>query len=254
MTTPFDKASQPKPTRRRKKPGCLRQGCSVGCVGLLLLLIAALLFDPTDDITATPYGYEWEQRTEIEHQELVTESAWEDEVPAEAQQLSSTRELFGEDRVRTGTRTETRTIMERRRIGTERVKVETKELGDGSVEDVFESRPIYENVERTREIEVPVFEVQPVYKNKVSYTIQRWKPHRTHRAFGTGRPEVWPEADLNEGEREKNQERDFVVQLRDADGKIYQYRAADEAEWRKFRNSQSYRLETIGTRVHKVLW
>ncbi|NMB75446.1 MAG: hypothetical protein GYA21_10010 [Myxococcales bacterium] len=183
-------------------------------LGVVALVLGGLWFfvfrTHNEDLTVT--GHSWERVVEVEKFKTVTEEAWEGEVPAGGREVSRSREVFRTEKVQTGT---------------ERVKVGTRDLGNGYFEDVFEDRPVYRD--------------NPVYRDKIRFLIERWKKDRDLSASAKDLAPRWPEVKLAEKEREGRRHEIFRVHLRDKEGKERVFQASDEARWRTYQPGQSYR-------------
>jgi hypothetical protein len=92
---------------------------------------------------------------------------------------------------------------EREQTGTERVKVGTRDLGNGFFEDVYEDRPVYSE--------------RPVYRERITYEVERWVSERTERAEGRDRSPRWPAPRLRANEREAGRRERYYVVLQGED-------------------------------------
>ncbi len=154
---------------------------------VVLLLTAAfcyLALRKTDD-TVTVAGFEWTRSIDVEAYRTVRDSAWEGDVPSGARVVSRSREVHHTEHVQ---------------VGTKRVKVGKKDLGNGFFQDVYEDRPVYQD--------------RPVYRIKVAYDVERWVRDRTARSAGKDHAPSWPEPALRAGEREAGRAETYVVLLR----------------------------------------
>jgi hypothetical protein len=125
---------------------------------------------------------------------------------------------------------------ERHQVGTERVKVGTRDLGNGFFEDVYEHRPVYES--------------RPVYGVKVSYEIERWVSDRTARAAGADQAPRWPDPGLRPREREGSRTESYAVRLR---GRREYRMELPLARWASLREGQRLRAVVRGgTRVLSI--
>ncbi len=183
-------ASAPEPP---PPPVSRTKGCGRWLLGIVLLVILLagtcgyFNFREIDEpVTVT--GFEWQRTVEVEELRTVRDSAWEGEVPSGARILSSSREVHHN---------------EREQVGTEQVKVGTRDLGNGFFEDVYEDRPVYEE--------------RPVYRDKVTYEIERWVTDRTERAAGRDRSPSWPAVRLDGNEREGERSEGYFVVLQGDD-------------------------------------
>ena len=241
--SPTAGSRRPSKARRRElRRKARRRGCSRpllwGLAGLAALVALVAWCGRTSEATATVSGFAWERSIEIERQVTVTETALPSQVPDDARRLDPA-----------GGAASTRTVTERVQVGTERVKVGVRDLGNGFFEDVYEDRPVYE----IRRREVPTRGPPASGGGQVRYQVERWRTVRTARASGDDRAPRWPATGLEEGEREGERSEALYVVLTDGLGARWRYRASDEAAWRRFTVGESYRLEgTAGGTVRSL--
>lgn len=236
------------------KSGVLQKGCGIGCVGLVLVVGLLMFLGRAREAALTVEGLHWERTIPVEALRTVTEEAWEDQVPAGARVLSRNREIRGYNQVQIGTETKTRTVSERVQVGTESVKVGTRDLGNGYFEDVYEDRPVYENQSSEETYEEPVYRKDPIYAFKVRYEIDKWGPAREEKATAEDHSPEWPDPRLADNEREGARKETYEVRFVDADGDRFVYRPADEAEWRSFAAGSAVRAEVRpGGEVVRIL-
>lgn len=231
--------AQPPPTPRNLR------GCKIGCLGLAAAVVGVvfllwLIGRPREE-TLTVTGFRWERTLAIEELRTVEEQGWEGEIPGGASILAQSREIHHHDRVRIGTETRTRTVSERVQVGTERVRVGERDLGNGYFEDIYEDRPVYEEREREETYEEPVYREDPVYRTRYRYEIEKWMPAREVRADGRDRSPAWPDPGLRANEREAKRAEVYEVLFEDRDGAARVYRARDEVEWRSFEEGSEVR-------------
>jgi hypothetical protein len=244
----------PVPAAPAPSSGRFKKGCGIGCLGLLLFVgLMWFLGRPTEeDLTVS--GLHWERTIAVEALRSVTEEAWENEVPAGARILSRSREVHHTNRVQIGTERRTRTVSERVQVGTESVKVGTRDLGNGYFEDVYEDRPVYEDQSREESYDEPVYREDPVYAVKVRYEIDKWLPAREEKSSGADHEPFWPRTRLTGNEREGKRTESYQVRFQGDGGKDIVYKAADEAEWRRFEEGASQRaLVKPGGEVVRIL-
>jgi hypothetical protein len=242
-------AAPPPPAKSRSS--WLKKGCGLGCLGLLALIGLVLYLGAPKKTDLTVTGFHWVRTIAVEELRTVTEAAWEGEVPSGARILGSSREVHHVDRIQTGTRTGTRTVTERVQAGTEQVKVGTRDLGNGYFEDVYESRPVYENRSREETYEEPIYRNQPVHRRRFRYEIEKWLPDHEARAEGEDRSPAWPAPRLAPRQREGGRNELYEVLFRDAKGKPARYKAPGEPAWRSFAEGRTYRgkIKSDGTVV-----
>ena len=186
-----------------KKPAVI----ALLAVAVLLTAIWFLFLRKSEDQVMVA-GLEWERIVEIEAFRSVQEEAWES-APAGAHVLRTAEEKYGTEKVQTGS---------------ERVKVGTKDLGNGFFEDVYEDRPIYEE--------------KDVYKKKIYYEIDKWVPERKERAASAGKDPRWPEVRLGSNEREAKRKQAYYATL--AGEKQYRMEFDEPDRWLTLEPGQRY--------------
>lgn len=171
-------------------PAAKRSGCGArawGCLTLLVVLFGLFLYaalrKSVESVEVA--GLEWERTIDVEAYRTVREQAWEGSVPSDARVVGRSREVHHE---------------EREQVGSERVKVGTRDLGNGFFEDVYEDRPVYRS--------------RPVYATRYSYEVERWQKDRTARAAGRDGAPRWPDPGLGRAEREGARHESYSAVLR----------------------------------------
>jgi hypothetical protein len=231
----------------------LKRGCQIGCLALVALVFLVWLIGRPRERVLTVTGHRWERTVAVEELRTVFEEGWEGELPAGARSLSSRREVHHTNRVQTGTEKKTRTVSEHVQTGTERVKVGTRDLGNGYFEDVYEDRPVYEDREHEKTYEEPVYREDPVYRVKHRYEIDKWMPAREAKAVGGDLSPVWPDAGLGPKQREGQRTEVYEVLFDDREGDSRVYRARDELEWRSFKPGATYRAKVRAREIVEIL-
>ncbi|MGE0455647.1 MAG: Ran-binding zinc finger domain-containing protein [Vicinamibacteria bacterium] len=206
----------PPPARAPAPPETpVARAFKLGCA-LLLVLVAGLfaiagylaLRKTSEKLTVA--GLKWDRTITIEAFRTVRDDAWEGELPSGARALSRSRQVHHN---------------EREQVGSERVKVGVKDLGNGFFEDVYEDRPLYRE--------------RPVYRDRVNYEIERWVPARTERAAGADASPQWPRVALGRGEREGARSESYLVLLRGAK-RMYRHEVRDAARFAQFRPGEEF--------------
>lgn len=242
----FDAPAVPPPpppaaTKTSKLSPGLKKGCGIGCLGLLALFIFFFILGSPKEKDLTVTGHQWVRTIAVEELRPVTEQAWEGEVPGAARLLGSSTEVHHVDRIQTGTRTKTRTVSEQVRTGSERVKVGTRDLGNGYFEDVYEDRPVYETRSHEETYQEPVYVEKPVYRKRIRYEVEKWVPDREARNEGRDTSAAWPDSRLASKEREGARQEVYEVFFTDPKGKQAHYRAPNEQVWRSFEEGRTYK-------------
>ncbi len=167
---------------------------------LFLVVVAVglyyLVFN-TKDVEVEVIGMRWEKKINLQHYTWVEESAWE--MPPNAQFIRKELAVHHTDQVPNGTVTKRRTVEVQ--VGTKKVKVGVKDLGNGYFEDIYELRPVYAQREET--YQETVYKDVPVFKPLYYFKIKRWKDEKPLQRAGEGnRPQV-PQANFKDPENWK---------------------------------------------------
>lgn len=224
--------------------------------GIVVLVVLAALFYAfrTHESSLVVTDVEWSRSVEVEELRTLTEQGWEDELPKDARVVSKRRELHHTDKVQVGSRAVEESYTERVQVGTKKVKVGTKDLGNGYFEDVYEDEPIYENQTRTRTVQKPIYEDRPVYKNRVTYQVDRWQKSRVAAAQGRDLTPAWPLLDETPKLRSGKRESRYVVHLSDpATGKTFT-REVGESEFSRYEVGSIVRgkINNLGSLVEVI--
>ncbi len=128
----------------------------LGCVGVFAFW--------KKDASLVAKGHSWERSIAVEKMQEVRESAWQDEVPRGAENLRCSSEKRSTKKVQDG----------------ETCRTKRKDNGDGTYSESTKCTPKYTS--------------EPVYDEKCSYQIQKWKVSRTEKASGTSVKDTpkWP--------------------------------------------------------------
>jgi hypothetical protein len=224
----------------------LKKGFGLGALGLIAVIALAVFLSRPKSTTLTVTGFHWLRTIAVEELRPVAEQVWEGEVPSGARVLERRREVHHVDHIQIGSETRSRTVSERVQTGTQRVKIGTRNLGNGYFEDVYEDRPTYENRTHEEAYQQLVYRDQPIYRQRVRYEIEKWMPDREARAEGRDHVAVWPDPRLGNKQREGKREEAYEVLFRTAEGKPVTYKAPGEQVWRSFEEGRSYRGKIYG--------
>lgn len=225
------KAVTAKPKVSKKaKIGCL------GAIGTAIFVFILTLF--SSDIEVTVTDFEWQRSITMEKYAKVIEEDWR--IPSGGEKISEYKAVHHYDKVPDGTETKTRTVKEK--VGTERVKVGEKDLGNGYFEDVYEDRPVYETREET--YEVTKYRKEPVYITKYKYSIYKWTKDGTYETGEKNKNPFWSEkAHLgNKNYREKKREEKYFVYVKTPDGEIHKEEVSLK-KWETIKKSDKLQAE-----------
>ena len=245
-------ASPPLPSGKWR--GLLKKGCGIGCLSFLALIAVFWFIGRPRDAELTVAGFRWERAIQVETMRTLEEEAWEGSEPSGARVLSTRQEVHHHDKIQIGTERKTRTVTEQVQTGTERVKVGTKDLGNGYFEDEYEDRPVYSERSHQETYDEPVYREKPVYATRVRYEIDKWEPAREEKIAREDRQPEWPVPRLGAAERAGPRREVYEVIFSDRDGKTHVYKAPGEAEWRRFEPGRPYRARVWGSgKIERIL-
>jgi hypothetical protein len=202
-----------------------------GCFGVFAVLLLTLVVGSLwhSDVVVTVENVSWERSLDVEHQVTVTRTGWEGELPSGARPVSRRRAVREQRQVQVGTTTATENESYRVQVGTEKVKVGTRDLGNGFFEDVYEDRPVYETRTRQKQVNRPVYEQQPVWAVEVTYRIDEWQAVRTARESGSDLSPRWPVVGGGERERPGSRKATYSVVLKGPKGQRFTYEPSASA-------------------------
>ena len=112
---------------------------------------------------------------------------------------------------------------------------------------------VYRKLPRECTIEVekifhePVFEMQPIYRNKIVFEFDKWQKVRTEKARGTdGQVPQWPEVSLAENERMGKRDERYAIKIKEQGGKtVYGYFTKNQSEYAKLKMGTLCRVRTM---------
>lgn len=157
---------------RTPAPPGLPRGAKIALVvGGAVLVVVALVLTVVlwrKDVALTVDGHSWERTIAVEQFRAVSESAWCDQMPAEAYAVTRSKEVRDTKKVPDG----------------EECKTRRRDNKDGTFEEVQECTPKYRS--------------EPVYDTKCRFQIDRWVKARVEKASGRGKEPApsWPEVKL----------------------------------------------------------
>lgn len=249
------KATQPKAPAKKPNYKVLI-GCAIAFfIAFILFTGVGLILNISHDENITLKGFSWERSISIEKFKTLTEKAWEGEQPSDARIISKNKEVHHYNKIPIGTETKTRTVTKKVQVGTEKVKVGQKDLGNGYFEDVYEDRPIYEDKTSDETYQETIYKDEPVYKTRYTYEIDRWVFERIEKASGTDQNASWPTDRIREKEREQAGKRTekYIVYFTGKKGKEITYETKDEKKWLLFEPGKTYKAKiTIAGKIKKI--
>ncbi|GAB4267257.1 MAG: hypothetical protein Kow0029_01650 [Candidatus Rifleibacteriota bacterium] len=174
-------------------------GCQVGCgvIALIFLVLMALSCQQKPgklEIT----GNFWKRTVEREQLTTVREKAWKNEVPANARKISSSREIRNYKLIPDGYEMVDETYTQKVKVGEKKVKAGKVNLGNGRFKIKYKMVPEYREEKKTRRVKKEKFKKEPIFDEKVTYEIDRWKPIDRVEASGTEDEPKWPETNATD--------------------------------------------------------
>ncbi len=177
------KAKKNKIPPKKKKRTAMK--IVLGIVATFLLFVVLSLFNSEINVEVT--GHSWERKFKTEQNLLVSDEDWS--LPHGATNISSFRAIHHYDQVPDGYETKTRSV--KKKVGTKRVKIGTKDLGNGHFEDIYETQDVYENVEE--KYQAQKYKDVPVYREKYKFNVFKWLKGKEAIASGNNKEPYWPE-------------------------------------------------------------
>jgi hypothetical protein len=207
-------------------------GC---CLLILLFFVGCWLLNRTSVVPMQIQSMSWQRAIDVEALGMVTDEGWQDkgEVPSNARVLSRSRQVREHRKVQTGSVSKTRTVSERVQTGTKKVKVGTKDLGNGYFEDIFEDQPVYQDRQVEQRYDEPVYRDEPVYDTKVRYEVERWHKQTSVSERGDDNAPKWPSLETGPRKRAGPRQETYTILLTGG-GKSYTYQPSSEADFTRF--------------------
>jgi hypothetical protein len=186
-------------------------------IALLLPLVSNRIAGPRIiDVTVT--GHEWKRIMEVENYRLVQHEDWD--VPQNALIIDRFQAVHHNNQVFDHYETRTRTV--RVKVGEERYVSGQRDKGNGYFEDIYSTRPIYED--RVEEYQVKVYRDVPVYQTRYLYKVYEWVVDRTVTAEGHDKNCNWPTGAPPNKKTWRNgtKEENYTLLFKDSKGSEYQ--------------------------------
>lgn len=218
--------------KSKEPPKPLPMGCKIGCSIFAVLLLILMAFScqqkpgQLEVLSAS-----WQRTIEREQYKTVRESAWQNEVPSGAREISRNREIRKYNEIPDGFEEVTETYTEKVKSGEKQVKDGKVNLGNGRFKIKYKTVPIYKDVSKTRRVKRQKYRKEPVYDNKITYDVEKWVKIDKVSASGVNDEPSWPDTkavksspakvgDIREGPRTEN----FKVKAkRVSDGDEYEF-------------------------------
>lgn len=161
----------PPPAEEPEEAPKSRKGLFATIGAGLAALVGGFIFW-TEDVSVSVIDHRWEREIQIEAYGPQADSAWCDQMPADAYQVSRRQEIRDHRRVPDGETCSTRRV----------------DQGDGTF--------------RTEEVCETKYREEPIYDDRCSYTVDRWAYARSATAQGNDLNPQWPALSLQGQGRE----------------------------------------------------
>lgn len=205
-------------------PMWFKAGLGIFLFGFAVLMgLQCLSFEDSMTVAAR----QWRRAITVLEYQTVREGAWRGELPPKAREIGRQEKIRSYKDVLTGYRDVQETYTEQVQVGTKRVKTGVRDLGNGQFEETWEDQPVYEDREKTRTVQKPVYRQDPVYDTWIDYDVDKWRETGKPTAEGTTDEPRWPETgaaaspqEVIGAKREGPREEHYQVTLKsDKDGK-----------------------------------
>jgi len=215
-------ADDPKPVAAPPKKGfpIWIAGVIVGV--LVVIFLIWFLFFRKKEMEVTVTKHHWEAVIEIEEFGDIHKSAWRNEVPSQASNVSCHREQRSSHKVQDG----------------EECHMEKHDKKDGTFEEVQKCSPKYRD--------------EPDYDDKCDFTVRDWKKIRDLTNAGTGTAVAYPTSGLTAttaatygAQREGHRYAKVYMEFNQGDAcdwKIDPHGGGDEATWKKYEDGKKYKV------------
>jgi hypothetical protein len=252
VTAAVHAAHAPQPHQGEEEPGGSGLGCLVIAVLLGAFLCCAMFFGGSTKVGVKVTGHTWKRVQQVENLQVVESSGWER--PDDAFDVEEERKVHHVDKVQDGTRTVTKTVTEKVKVGEERYKAGVKrtDLGNGRFKEVpvYKKRAIYETQTKQVPVEEPIYKEVKRYQTHFRYKVKRWVPGDARERSGEGLDAEWPEVSVSGANQRLGQKSaTYVVLLQATEGgSTYRFECGEE-RWRSFEEGSVW---TAVTRSGKV--
>lgn len=192
--------TEPEKSTEKKPAAPLPPAIKIGCsIFALLILIFTFLSCQEKAAKVEIVDTAWKRVIERAEFKTVQEQAWQNEVPAMAQKLSSAREIRSYKEIPDGFENVEETYTEKVKIGEKKVESGRKDLGNGRFEIQYRMEPQYREDQKKRTVRRQKYRKEPVYDEKVTYNINRWIDISPVEAKGTVEEPQWPDSKASGG-------------------------------------------------------
>lgn len=190
--------AQAKPKSEPMSRG-LKIGLIVGGIVIVLAILIFVLFFWKRETTVEVKSIAWSRQIDVEVFKEVKDSAWCDQKPSGARNVTKKKEKRSTKKVKDG----------------EKCVKKRKDNRDGTFKEVKEC--------------TPKFREEPVYGQRCYFKIDKWATARTEKASGTSKdPEpAWPKVTIAKPgkckgcEREGSRRESYTIELVDPEGETY---------------------------------
>gem|GEM_PF-2950907 len=191
----------------------------IGAVTVIAgLIIFTGLSQIESDIDLKVKKLSYKSSISFEEYRNVKEEDWT--IPQGADSVTSFRAIHHYDKIPDGFITKTRNV--KVKIGEKKVKVGTKDMGNGYFKDIYRNKPVYET--RMEKYKEQIYRKVPVYRQKYRYFIMKWIQSGPFENKGEGKKIIFARDPLNmKTENLRNIKKDikYYITAMDNNGETY---------------------------------
>ncbi len=187
--------TEPEPSGGDEPPKPMPTGMKIGCsIFAILMLILMALSCQQKPGQLEVLSTSWTRSIEREQFKTVRESAWQNEVPSGAREISRNREIRKYNEIPDGFEEVDESYTEKVKTGEKKVEDGKVNLGNGRFKVKYKMVPEYKEVTRTRRVKKQKYRKEPVYDNKITYDIEKWIAIEKVTASGSDDEPKWPDS------------------------------------------------------------
>lgn len=235
------------PARAKKKS---KLPLFLGAAGIVFWLWLLVFFFGPKTRTILISEKLWEYNVNIEKYQYVSESDWE--LPGEAEEVTSKKEIHHYKQVLDHYEKKTRTYSEKVQTGSH-VEYSYSDNGDGTFSEHSRTVPDYDYVTKTEEYDDPVYVSVPVYKKKYYYKIWRWKPFRDVTTSGKNNDPYFGEFTLADKEREGKKTKKYSIKARIKKKDEWKVYTVTEEMWKKMRVDKEIKVKMSMGEIKEIV-
>lgn len=206
---------------------------------IMLIMCMVWIFTPkVQEVTIQDFS--WERSINVQKLVTVDKSGWS--LPPDGRLQYQQQEIQGYEQVLDHYETKTEEYYESEFVGYDE-SVSYVDLGNGYFEEVVTKIPKYEQVKKTREIQVPIYRDEPIYAIKYYYEIDEWQHDYSSKSSGNDKSPYWKEVELKEKQRESGRSETYYITVVNDKGESNKY-SFDFNVWDRLESGQKVTIKT----------